>query len=192
MFVHKHALCESTQVGKNTRIWAFAHVMRDAVVGVDCNIGEGVFVESGAVIGNRVTLKNQVMVWDGVTLEDDVFIGPGAIFTNDMQPRSPRGPAAAKRYEQPQNWLRATRVCQGASVGAGAILLPGITLGQYCLVGAGAVVTSDLFPHQLVVGNPARVIGLVCECGLRLNEQQVCTSCNREFSLADFQLKPGG
>ena len=96
-FVHPAALCESDNVGESTRIWAFAHVMYGARVGRDCNIGDGAFVESGAVLGDRVTLKNQVMVWDGVRIEDDAFIGPGVIFTNDAAPRSPRMPQVRGR-----------------------------------------------------------------------------------------------
>ena len=108
-YVHPKALCESTEIGEGTRIWAFAHVMKGAKIGCHCNIGDAAFIESGAVLGDRVTIKNQVMVWDGVTIEDDVFVGPGVIFTNDMFPRSPRMPEIATRYENPDAVARADR-----------------------------------------------------------------------------------
>src|SRR5689334_10802764 len=125
-FVHPQALCESKEVGLETRIWAFSHVMKGAIIGQNCNIGEGTFVESGAKIGNRVTVKNQVLIWDGVTLEDEVFVGPAVIFTNDRWPRSPRSleyPQIQARYKK--EWLSRTRICRGASIGAGAIICPG-------------------------------------------------------------------
>src|SRR5205807_2820395 len=110
IFVHPQALCESEAVGAGTRIWAFAHVMKGAVIGRDCNIGDHAFIEAGARLGDRVTVKNQAMVWDGVEIEDDVFIGPGVSFTNDLLPRSPRMrlPAVAGRYRCRADWLRPT------------------------------------------------------------------------------------
>src|SRR5215467_10665833 len=112
VFVHRQGLCESDEVGPGTRIWAFAHVMKGAVVGRDCNIGDHAFIEAGARIGDRVTVKNQAMVWDGVEIEDDAFIGPGVSFTNDAFPRSPRMklPAVAARYRSRDRWLLRTRV----------------------------------------------------------------------------------
>jgi acetyltransferase-like isoleucine patch superfamily enzyme len=161
--------------------------MRGASVGEDCNIGGHAFVEAGAQIGDRVTLKNGVMVWNGVVLEDDVFVGPGAIFTNDRYPRSPRAPSAFERYAETANWLRGVRVCCGASIGAGAILTPGITIGPYAVVAAGAVVTRDVQPHVLVKGNPARASGYVCWCGQPLHgegttETPTICGCGRSFS----------
>jgi UDP-2-acetamido-3-amino-2,3-dideoxy-glucuronate N-acetyltransferase len=144
IFVHPLALCESKDVGSGTRVWAFAHVMQGAIIGKDCNIGEGVFVEAGAVVGNRVTLKNHVLVWDGVTIRDDVFVGPGAVFTNDKYPRS----------KSPWTEL-CTTVHRGASIGAGAVILPGITIGHGAMIGAGAVVTKSVAPNTTVIGNPA-------------------------------------
>ncbi|MCW2539777.1 MAG: isomerase [Frankiales bacterium] len=148
-FLHPQGLCESTEVGEGTRIWAFAHVLEGAVVGADCNVCDGVFIEGGAWVGDRVTLKCGVQLWDGVTLGDDVFIGPNVTFTNDPFPRS-------KQY--PQEYLR-TRVDQGASVGANATLLPGIRIGRQAMIGAGSVVTKDVPPNAIVVGNPARIVG---------------------------------
>jgi acetyltransferase-like isoleucine patch superfamily enzyme len=180
-FVHERALCDSDEVGEGTRIWAFAHVMKGARVGRHCNIGEGVFVESGVVVGDRVTLKNQVMVFRGVTLEDDVFVGPGVIFTNDRNPRSPRMPSAARRYEAESNWLLATLVRRGASLGAGVVVLPGLTIGEFALAGAGSVLTRDVPSHRLVAGNPARPRGWACVCGAVLPAGLLCPACGARF-----------
>jgi UDP-2-acetamido-3-amino-2,3-dideoxy-glucuronate N-acetyltransferase len=187
-FLHPLALCECENVGEGTRIWAFAHVMRGAQVGKDCNIGEGAFVESGAVVGDRVTLKNKVMVWDGVAIGDDAFIGPGVIFTNDKTPRSPRMPLSGRRYNSPVNWLRPTTVGQGASLGAGVVVLPGITIGEFAMVAAGAVVTGNVAPYRLVLGNPARPAGWVCICGTRLDAALACPSCRAGYALANGSI----
>lgn len=146
-FVHKKAICESKNVGSGTRIWAFAHILKNARVGKDCNICENVFIENLVVIGDRVTVKNGVQLWDGLTLEDDVFIGPNVTFTNDKYPRS-------KKY--PDLYLQ-TVVQKGASIGANSTILPGITIGQGAMIGAGSVVTKDVPDFTLVVGNPARI-----------------------------------
>lgn len=175
---HPAALVESDRIGPGTRVWAFAHVMTGATVGADCNLGDHSFVESGARIGNRVTLKNQVSVWAGVTLEDDVFVGPGVVFTNDRHPRSPRMPQVRGRYRRPEDWLLPTVVERGASIGANATVLPGIRVGRYSMIGAGAVVTADVPPFALVVSSPARQIGDVCRCGQKLNGSYRTTTCN--------------
>lgn len=146
-FMHSHALVESKQIGKNTRIWAFAHVLPNASIGADCNICDYVFIENDVVIGDRVTIKCGVQIWDGIQLEDDVMVGPNATFTNDLYPRS----------KQPFE-LRRTVVKRGASIGANATILCGITIGEGSMVGAGAVVLKDVPPHAVVVGNPARII----------------------------------
>ncbi|NOX54767.1 MAG: N-acetyltransferase [Planctomycetes bacterium] len=185
MYLHPQALCESDQVGEGTRIWAFAHIMRGAVIGRDCNIGGGTFVESGAVIGDRVTIKNQVMLWDGIHIHDDAFIGPGVIFCNDKFPRSPRMPEVAHRYDNPANWRDSTIIKRGATVGAGAVILAGLTIGQFAMVGAGAVVTRDVRPHELVVGNPAKWAGWVCACGRRLSREMTCPVCAKVFRIDD-------
>ncbi|MGV3625168.1 MAG: WxcM-like domain-containing protein [Archangium sp.] len=150
-FVHPQGLCESKDIGAGTRVWAFAHVLPRARVGADCNICDHVFIENDVVIGDRVTIKCGVQVWDGITLEDDVFVGPNATFTNDPFPRS-------KQY--PEKFAR-TVVKHGASIGGNATLLPGITIGAKAMVGAGAVVTRDVPPNAIVVGNPARIVGYV-------------------------------
>lgn len=148
-FVHSHALCESESIGEGTRIWAFAHVLPGAVIGSDSNICDGVFVENDVIVGDRVTVKCGVQLWDGVTLEDDVFVGPNATFTNDIFPRS-------KVY--PQDFGR-TVVKSGASIGANATILPGLTIGRGAMIGAGSVVTRDVPEHAIVVGNPGRIKG---------------------------------
>ncbi len=150
VFVHERGLCESDDVGPRTRIWAFAHVLAGARVGADCNICDGAFIEDGAVVGNRVTVKCGVQRWKGVELEDDVFVGPNATFTNDGFPRS------RQWIEHPRTIVRL-----GASIGANATILPGIEIGREAMVGAGAVVTRSVPPHAVVVGNPARIKGYV-------------------------------
>jgi acetyltransferase-like isoleucine patch superfamily enzyme/dTDP-4-dehydrorhamnose 3,5-epimerase-like enzyme len=150
-FVHPKALCESSQVGAGTRIWAFAHVLPGARIGQDCNICDHVFVENDVVLGDRVTVKCGVQLWDGVRLEDDVFIGPNATFTNDIRPRSKQYPEAFAQ----------TVVRSGASIGANATILPGISIGARAMVGAGAVVTRSVPPNAVVVGNPAKIVGYV-------------------------------
>ena len=156
-FVHEKALCESDTIGKGTRVWAFAHIMKDVVIGEECNFGDGCFVESGVKIGNRVTVKNHVSVWDGVEIEDDVFLGPNCVLTNDLFPRS-------KVYHSEN--VR-TLIKKGASVGANATVVCGVTLGKYCMVAAGAVVTKDVPDFALVVGVPAKVVGFVDEKGMK-------------------------
>lgn len=188
--IHPTALCESSEVGAGTRVWAFAHVLAGAAIGRDCNISDHVYIEGGTRIGDRVTVKNQVMIWEGVTIEDDVFIGPGVIFTNDRYPRSRRLTAVAKRYDHKEEWLVPTTVRRGASIGAGAIILCGLTVGQYAGIGAGAVVTRDVPDHRMVVGNPARVVGWACICGVPLNNKLCCPRCERCFMVREGALVP--
>ncbi|MBC7480905.1 MAG: WxcM-like domain-containing protein, partial [Rhizobacter sp.] len=150
-FTHPQGLCESQDIGEGTRIWAFAHVLPKARIGRECNICDHVFVENDVVVGDRVTVKCGVQLWDGVSLQDDVFIGPNVTFTNDRFPRS-------KRY--PQSFPR-TLVQSGASIGANATVLPGLTIGRNAMVGAGSVVTRSVPPNAIVRGNPARITGYV-------------------------------
>ncbi len=148
-FSHEKAIVESTNIGTGTRIWAFAHILPNARIGTDCNICDGVFIENDVLVGDRVTVKCGVQLWDGITLEDDVFVGPNATFTNDRFPRSRKYPESFPK----------TMVRRGASIGANATILPGVTIGANAMVGAGAVVTRDVPPNAIVVGNPARISG---------------------------------
>lgn len=150
-FLHPNAICESKNIGHQTRIWAFAHVLAGATIGADCNICDGVFVENDVTVGNRVTVKCGVQLWDGIVLEDDVFVGPNATFANDKFPRSKIYPTTFQR----------TLVQKGASIGANATILPGVEIGTGAMVGAGAVVTRSVPPNAVVVGNPARITGYV-------------------------------
>jgi len=145
---HPLADIQSTAIGEGTRIWQFVVVLHDAVVGRDCNINAHCFIENDVVIGDRVTVKCGVYLWDGLRVADDVFIGPNVTFTNDPFPRS---------RQHPERFLT-THIEAGASIGAGAVILPGLTVGAGAMVGAGSVVTKDVPAHALVVGSPARVV----------------------------------
>src|SRR6476646_6152163 len=150
-FVHPQGICESNSDGAGTKIWAFAHVLPGARIGKDCNICDHVFIENDVVVGDRVTIKCGVQLWDGLRVADDVFIGTNATFTNDPFPRS------GQHLEKFQH----TVIRGGAWIGANATVLPGITIGEYAMIGAGAMVTHDVPPHAKVVGNPARIVGYV-------------------------------
>ncbi|MBX7135152.1 MAG: WxcM-like domain-containing protein [Fimbriimonadaceae bacterium] len=150
--VHELAIVEpGSTIGGGTRVWAFVHILPGAVVGADCNVCDHVFIEGDVQVGDRVTIKSGVQLWDGVRLEDDVFVGPNAAFTNDRFPRS---------RQHPDKYL-STVVRQGASIGANATILPGLTIGVGAMVGAGSVVTADVPPYAIVQGNPARISGYV-------------------------------
>ncbi len=157
-YCHSLALVESEEIGSGTRIWAFAHVMQGCTIGRDTNIGDHSFVESGVSIGSEVTVKNGVSIWAGVTLEDRVFVGPNAAFTNDLMPRS-------RVYHEE---TVKTQVCYGASIGANATIVAGITIGRFAMVGAGAVVTKSVRDYELVVGVPAEHQGWISEEGEKL------------------------
>ena len=175
--IHPTAIVETDQIGEGTNIWAYAHVMPGAVVGSQCNIADRVFIEGGAKVGDQVTLKNNVCIWEGVTIQNGAFIGPSVTFTNDRYPRSPRLPQATHRYTDKQ-WLEETIVGVGCSIGAGAVICPGVKLGAFCTIAAGSVVTRDIDPFTLVVGNPGRAVGTVCICGRRLaSAQGECEFC---------------
>lgn len=176
VFVHQLAFVESKDIGQETRVWAFAHIMKGAKVGSGCNIGENAFVESGAIVGNGVTVKNQISIWDKVIVEDDAFLGPNVVFTNDMNPRS-----FAKK--SPEEFLN-TYIKKGSTLGAGCVIVCGNSVGEYSFVAAGAVVTKDVPPYSLVQGNPARVTGRVCKCLKTIvkgdNPKKTCPTCQME------------
>jgi UDP-2-acetamido-3-amino-2,3-dideoxy-glucuronate N-acetyltransferase len=144
-FIHSHALCETPHVGARTRIWAFVHILPEASIGEDCNICDHVFIENKVTVGNRVTIKSGVQLWDGLIIEDDVFIGPNVTFTNDKYPKS--------RHWQDN--YSTTIIRKGASIGANATILPGLTVGENAMIGAGSVVTRDVPANATVFGNPA-------------------------------------
>ncbi len=147
-------------IGEGTRIWHFSHIMSGCIIGRECNIGQNVVVSPKVIIGNRVKIQNNVSVYTGVICEDDVFLGPSCVFTNVINPRS-----HVSRKEE----YRTTRIEKGASIGANATVVCGHTIGRYAMIGAGSVVTHDVLPYALVVGNPARQIGWVSEYGCRLS-----------------------
>ena len=155
-FRHELAVVETALIGRGTRVWAFAHLLAGARIGADCNICDHVFIENDVVVGDRVTIKCGVQLWDGVTLEDDVFVGPNATFTNDSFPRS---------RVRPPRFLR-TLVSRGASIGANATILPGLTVGENAMVSAGAVVTRNVPANAIVAGNPGHIVGYVAAAGI--------------------------
>lgn len=171
-FQHEKAIVESNKIGKNTRIWAFAHILPGAVIGENCNINDHTFIENDVVIGDNVTIKSGVYIWDGVRLGNNVFVGPNVTFTNDLTPRSKRYPDSFEK----------TIVDDYASIGANATIVAGIKIGKYAMIGAGSVVTKDIPPYTLWYGNPATFRGYVCECGKKLDESYFCEACQKDLT----------
>jgi len=183
--IHPTAEIErGASVGPNTNIWHHVHVRAGAIIGADCNLGHSVFVDAGAVVGNSVKLQNRVSIYRGVTLEDGVFVGPHVTFTNDKYPRSihPDGSLI-----DDDDWQTvSTLVRYGASIGAGAIVLPGVTIGRWAMVGAGALVVDDVPDHGLLVGKPGVLVGYACSCGRRLRAEGrrwSCAHCGESYDL---------
>ena len=170
VYVHPTALVESSDIGPGTRIWAFVHVLKGAVIGQNCNIGDHCFIEGGARVGNDVVIKNGIAIWSGVTVEDRVFLGPNVAFTNDLIPR-------AKVFHQTHE---TTLIKTAASLGANVTVVAPVTIGRSALVGAGSVVTKEVPDFGLAYGNPARLVGFVCECGrrLRFDADSARTTCD--------------
>ncbi len=187
-FVHPAALVESTEIGPDTRVWAFAHVMRGARVGAHCNVCDHAFIESGAVLGNNVTVKNGVSIWDRVTIEDNVFLGPNCALTNDMNPRA--------YIKKSGGALVPTLIRANATIGANATIVCGVTIGRYAFIGAGTVVIRSVPDFALVVGNPARQIGWMCVCAEKLplpasalpGAAVTCPHCSTPFTVTEEGL----
>ena len=184
-FAHESAIIdEGCTIGCGTKIWHFSHIMSGCTIGRDCNIGQNVVVSPQVVLGNNVKVQNNVSIYTGVQCEDDVFLGPSMVFTNVINPRS-----AIARKDQ----YRPTIVKRGASIGANATIVCGHTIGRYALIGAGAVVTKDVKPYALVVGNPARQTGWVSECGHKLkfdsNNIAVCPESGQRYKLEAGEVR---
>jgi UDP-2-acetamido-3-amino-2,3-dideoxy-glucuronate N-acetyltransferase len=190
-FVHASSFVDDgAQVGADTKIWHFCHVMPGAVIGARCSLGQNVVVMNRVRIGDNVKIQNNVSIYEGVELEDDVFCGPSMVFTNVLNPRS---------HVSRKSEYRQTRVRRGASIGANATIVCGSTLGEYAFVGAGAVVTRDVAPYALVVGVPARQIGWMCQCGEQLElpvatpdaaVRSTCRACDSRYLLVGDALTP--
>lgn len=183
-FVHPSSYVdEGAMIGQGTKIWHFSHIMSGAQIGKNCNLGQNVVISPGVILGDNVKVQNNVSVYTGVIVEDDCFLGPSCVFTNVINPRShiPR-----------KDEYRQTRVCQGASVGANATIVCGVSLGRYSFIGSGTVVTSDVPDYALVYGNPARIKGWMCQCGLKLEFDLVdgreiasCQACGYHYQKQD-------
>jgi len=176
-WAHPTAIVDQpAQIGEGTKIWHFCHVMAGARIGAGCVLGQNVFVASRAVLGNGCKIQNNVSLYDDVILEDDVFVAPSAVFTNVVNPRS---------FIERKHEYRATRVGRGASVGANATVVCGHDIGEYAFVGAGAVVTKDVPAYALVTGVPARQMGWICRCGVRLpdgsDNVRECKACGQRY-----------
>ena len=191
-FAHETAVIDSPcEIGEGTKIWHFSHVMRGCVIGTRCILGQNVMISTGCTIGNNTKIQNNVSVYAGVRIEEDVFLGPSMVFTNVINPRA---------FIERKTEYRTTLVRRGATVGANATILCGTTLGEYCLVGAGAVVTRDVPPYATVYGNPARVRGWVCWCGVQLAipvnrggnapERVACEHCERMYTYTGTGIVP--
>jgi len=185
-FVHESSYVdEGADVGEGTKIWHFSHIMAGARVGRRCNIGQNVVISPDVVIGDNVKIQNNVSVYTGVVLEDDVFCGPSMVFTNVVNPRS---------HVSRRNEYRATRVGRGATLGANSTVVCGHNIGKFAFVGAGAVVTRDVPDYALVIGNPGRVAGWVCECGVKLTSAVIpsgrlaCSACGAAYDAGDGRV----
>ena len=179
-FVHESSIIDDdVEIGGGTRIWYFCHLQRGARIGKNCSLGQNVNIASNVVIGDGCKLQNNVSLYEGVQLEDWVFCGPSCVFTNDLTPRA--------KYPKGRAGYRKTLVCEGASIGANATIVCGHKIGKWALIGAGAVVTSDVPDYALMLGVPATVKGYVCECGKRMSftdGKAVCGSCGRTYTTA--------
>jgi len=179
-FVHESSYVdEGAVVGTETKIWHFSHVMADASIGERCSIGQNVNIGSRAVLGNGVKVQNNVSIYDDVIIEDDVFCGPSCVFTNVINPRA---------FVERKDEYKKTLIKKGASIGANATIVCGVTLGEYCFVGAGSVVTKDVLSYALVYGNPSKQHGWICECGAKLDKELHCTNCDTDYVKGEESL----
>ena len=180
-FAHETAIIdEGALIGKGTKIWHFSHVMSGAQIGKDCVLGQNSYVGGKAQIGNRVKIQNNVSIYDSVILEDDVFCGPSCVFTNVVNPRS---------FVERKTEYKETRIKKGASIGANATIVCGVTIGEYAFIGAGAVVTKDIKPYALMVGVPAIQKGWVSQSGAVLTENLICPETGERYRIVDNQLE---
>ncbi len=181
IYIHQTSIVdEGAQIGSGSKIWHFCHVMGTAEIGENCVLGQNVFIGNKAVLGNNVKVQNNVSVYEGVICEDDVFLGPSMVFTNVINPRS----AVNRKEEFKKTWVK-----KGVSIGANATIVCGTTLGEYCFVGAGAVVTKDVKPYALMVGVPAQQKGWVSRSGAILGDDLVCPETGEKYILANGFLK---
>ena len=173
-FIHPTSIVdEDVEIGEGTKVWHFSHIQSGARIGRNCSFGQNVNISNNVVIGNGVKIQNNVSVYEGVKLEDYVFCGPSCVFTNDLTPRA--------KYPKGHAGYKGTVVEEGASIGANATVVCGHRIGRWALIGAGAVVTSDVPAHALMLGIPARRKGWACECGELLGESLVCSACGRKY-----------
>ena len=173
-FLHESSYIDrNVKVGEGTKIWHFSHILDNCIIGNNCTIGQNVMIGPNVVIGNNVKIQNNVSVFEGVTLEDDVFCGPSCVFTNIINPRS---------QISRKGKFESTLVRQGATIGANATILCGVTIGKFAFVGAGSVVTKDIPEYGLVYGNPAELSGWMCECGNQLDDDKKCISCGKTMT----------
>lgn len=180
MHIHETAVVdEGASIGEGTKIWHFSHVMGDSQIGTNCILGQNVFVGTGVRIGNGVKIQNNVSVYGGTTIEDDVFLGPSCVFTNVKNPRA--------HIERKSEFLQ-TYLEKGVTVGANATVVCGVRIGRYALIGAGAVITSDVPAHALMLGVPARKTAWVCECGCRLSEVLKCLECSAQYAMKNGEM----
>lgn len=183
-FSHETAIIDADcSIGNNTKIWHFSHIMSQSVIGENCNIGQNVVVSPGVQLGNNVKVQNNVSIYTGVNCEDDVFLGPSMVFTNILNPRS----AIVRKDQYVKTWVK-----KGASIGANATVLCGNTIGKFAMIGAGAVVTKEVLPYALVVGNPSKQIGWVSEYGHRLHfddsQKAICPESKEVYQLAKNKI----
>ncbi len=181
-------------IGDGTRVWSGVQVREAAIIGKNCNIGKDAYIDRGVIIGDKVKIQNRASLYRGLTVEDSVFIGPHVAFTNDRYPRSTTPDGSLQNDDDWQ--VEPTLVCHGASIGAGAVIVAGVTVGRWAMIGAGSVVTRDVPDHGLVKGNPARVRGYVCRCGRPLeadasnSDEWFCLSCGAVFELPNSRIEP--